>query len=160
MDKLVKAFSMACERAEEYDVDLVLAQMPWNYTNTTGNFRRVAEAVDSPRLKVMWGPSDNYNSGEYDVATAGFNNVRPYISCLHIKDLRVNDGLSLDFDYMPFGEGDVDYRTVFRNLRDHRVDAVLSISTHFTPPSGSAVEAVRINYANVMSLIDRLENGR
>ena len=157
MEKLVKAFSMVAEEAEQYDVDVALSMMPWNYTNTTGNFRRVAEAVGSKRLKVMWGPADNTNCGESDTATTGFDNVRPYLHGLHLKDLRVIDGLHLNFEYCPIGEGDVDYLTVLRNLRNHRCDAVLSVATHFQPPSGSAEEAMRINYANLKALIHKVE---
>ena len=48
------------------------SMMPWNYTNTTGNFRRLAERLGSDRIKVMWGPADNYNCGEWDAVTTGF----------------------------------------------------------------------------------------
>ena len=155
MAKLTSAFSLVVEEAEKHNVDVVLSMMPWNYTNTTGNFRRVAEQLGSKRVKVMWGPADNLNCGEWDVATAGFANVRPYLRSLHMKDLHVTDGLSLDFEYRPLGEGDVDYLTVLRNLRESRSDAVLSISTHFTPPSGSRVEAMQINVANLRALMDQ-----
>ncbi|MCZ6676025.1 MAG: sugar phosphate isomerase/epimerase [Candidatus Poribacteria bacterium] len=157
MEKWVKAFSMVAEQAERYGVDVALSMMPWNYTNTTGNFRRLAEQVGSQRIKVMWGPADNMNCGEYDVATAGFQNIRPYLHGLHLKDLHVIDGLHLNFEYRPLGEGDVDYLTVLRNLRDHRCDAVLSVATHFVPPSGSSEEAMRINYANLRALIRKVE---
>ena len=56
MDKLVKAFTLVAEQAERYQVDVALSMMPWNYTNTTGNFRSLVERVGSRRLKVMWGP--------------------------------------------------------------------------------------------------------
>ena len=154
MEKLVRAFSLALEQAEKYSVDLALSMMPWNYTNTTGNFRRLAEALNSRRLKVMWGPSDNMNSGEADVATAGFLNIHPYLHGLHIKDLRVKNGIQLDFEYCALGEGDVDYPTIFRSLRERGSDAILSVATHFIPASGSRVEAMRINYENLKRLID------
>ncbi|NKB71240.1 MAG: TIM barrel protein [Candidatus Latescibacteria bacterium] len=157
MDKLVKAFSLVAEAAERHQVDVALSMMCWNYTNTTAHFRRLAEAVGSPRLKVMWGPADNTNCGESDVASAGFLNVRPYLYGLHLKDLRVNDGLALDFDYCPIGEGDVDYPTVLNNLRRHQCDVFLSLATHFLPPSGDPVEAMRINYANLQGLLNSLE---
>ena len=160
MDKLVRALEPVLEAAEQHDVDVVLSMMPWNYTNTTANFRRVAERLGSPRIKVMWGPADNVNSGESDAVTRGFDNVRPYLHCLHVKDLHVNDGLNLDFDYRPIGEGDVDFPTLLTKLRDERVDAVLSVATHFRPPSGSAVEAMRINFDNLRGLIDEVESGR
>lgn len=156
MDKLVRAFTLALEEAEKYEVDLALSMMPWNYTNTTGNFRRLAEVLNSPRLKVMWGPSDNLNSGEADVATAGFLNIHPYLHGLHLKDLTVKNGIQLDFAYCPLGEGDVDYPTILRSLRDRRCDAVLSVATHFQPPSGSREEAMRINYANLKQLIGEI----
>lgn len=155
MQKLKKAFTIVAEEADRHNIDVALSQMPWNYTNTTGNFRRIVEEVGSRRLKVMWGPSDNYNSGEWDVATAGFQNVRPYLHGLHLKDLRVNNGLKLDFTYCPIGEGHVDYLTVLRNVRDHRCDAVLSLSTHFM--SDQRLEAMRINYRNLTELIRKVE---
>ena len=157
MDKLEKAYTLMVEQAEKYNVDLVLSMMPWNYTNTTGNFRKVAERISSDRIKVMWGPADNYNCGESDVFTAGFLNVKPYIHSIHSKDLRVNNGIALDFDYLPFGEGQTDYATVFRSLRDNNLDPVVSISTHWTPPNGSRVDAMRTQVANVFSLMESLD---
>ena len=155
MEKLVRAFSLALEQAEKYSVDLALSMMPWNYTNTTGNFRRLAEALNSRRLKVMWGPSDNMNSGEADVATAGFLNIHPYLHGLHIKDLRVKNGIQLDFEYCALGEGDVDYPTILRSLRERGSDAILSVATHFLPSSGSREEAMRINVA-LKRMIDEI----
>jgi len=157
MEKLTKAFSMVAEQAERYNIDVALSMMPWNYTNTTGNFRRVVERVGSKRLKVMWGPADNVNSGEWDTATAGFQNVRPYLHGLHLKDVHVIDGSNLKFEYRAIGTGDVDYETILRNLKQHRADVVLSLSTHFRPASGSREEAMRINHKNLTSLIQRIE---
>ena len=159
MDKLEAAFTPVIEQADKYGVDVALSMMPWNYTNTSSNFRRLAERLGSDRLKVMWGPADTMNCGERDAATAGFVNVRPYLNSLHIKDLHVNDGLNLDFEYRPIGDGDVDFPTLLRSLRDHRSDVVLSVATHFRPPSGSAVEAMRINYAKLNALIEQVSSG-
>ena len=156
LDKLTRLLALSLEDAERHDVDLVLAMMPWNYTNTTSNFRIVAERLGSKRLKVMWGPADNFNCGEWDVATTGLTNVRPYLHSLHLKDLHVIDGLHLKFEYRPIGTGDVDYRQILRSLRDHGSQAILSVATHFLPPSGSRVEAMRTNFANLQALIDAL----
>lgn len=157
MEKLVKAFSLVAEEAERYGVDVALSMMPWNYTNTTNNFRSLVERVGSRRLKVMWGPADNLNSGEWDAATAGFHNVRPALLGLHLKDLHIIDGIRLKFEYRSIGTGDVDYLTVLRNLKAYRCEAVLSLATHFRPPSGSRVEAMEINYANLKRLVDKVE---
>ena len=157
MEKLVEAFSMIAEVAESHDIDIALMMMQWNYTNTSGNLRRIVEAVGSSRLKALWCPADNRNCGEIDNATAGFNNLRPYLHAIHAKDLHTIDGSKLEFDYKPIGEGDVDYPTILRNLRDHRCDAVISVATHFLPASGSRLEAMQINYANLRRLIAEVE---
>lgn len=165
MEKLVKAYSLVLEQAEKHDVDVVVNMMPWNYTNTTGNFRRLAERLDSKRIKVMWGPGDNFNSGESDVATAGFLNVHPRLFATYVKDLHINDSLNRDLEkppamtmeYRPIGEGDVDYLTILRQLRDSRCEAPITLATHFRPPNGSAVDAMRINFKNLTSLIDRVQ---
>jgi len=156
MEKLIKAFSLALEYAEQYNVDLALSMMPWNYTNTTGNFRRLTEALNSRRIKVMWGPADNVNCGEGDAATAGFLNIQPYLYGLHLKDLHVKNGLQCDFAYCPLGDGDVDYLTILRSLRDSHSDAILSVATHFLPPSGSREEAMSINVANLRQMIQSM----
>ena len=162
MDKLEKAFTLMLEAAERHDVNLVLMQMPWNYTNTTGNFRRVAERLASPRIKVMWGPADNVNCGESDTATAGFRNVRPYVHGLHMKDLRVNCGADLDFTYCPIGQGHTDYETVLRNLHEHRCPAFLSVASHYVPAGrdrkdpDACEEALRANFRTVSALVDKV----
>lgn len=155
MEKLVKAFSLILEKAECFGVDLAIGMMPWNYTNTTGNFCRLAEKLNSRRIKVMWGPADNLNCGESDVATSGFHAVRPYLHGLHLKDLRVVDGLHCKFDYCPIGTGDVDYPKILHNLRTYYCDAVLSVSTHFLTLGGTPEEAMRINYENLKDLIEK-----
>ena len=160
MEKLVKAFSLVLEQAERYEVDIAVSMMPWSYTNTTGNFRRLADRLDSPRLKALWGPADNFNSGEMDVATAGYQNIRSYLHGLHLKDLHVIDGQQLNFEYCALGLGDVDYVTILRQLRAHHPETILAMATHFRPASGSAVEAMRTNFAQLEHLLSRADDGQ
>ena len=157
MEKLVVMLSPAVDAAELHGVDLVFSQEPWIYTNTTVNFRRVAEQLGSKRVKVMWTPSDNLNCGEPQVETAGFLNVRPYLHSLHLKNLRIFDGAKLKFKYRSLADGEVDYVAVLRNLRDFRIDAVLALATHFKPPGGSNVDAMYRNAAELRKMITRVE---
>ena len=50
----------------------------------------------------------------------------------------------------------MDYPTILLNLRDNRCDVVLSLATHFLPVSGSRLEAMQTNYANIRRLIGEL----
>ena len=159
MEKLLKVFTLVAEQAEKYNINIILGNLPWHYTNTTSHCRQLIEQLGSKRIRIMWHPSDNLTSGESDSATAGFINVRPFLHSLHVKDLRIIDGLNRNFEYCPIGEGDVDYLTVLRNLRDHRIDAVFAVATHFSLPNTDGAEAMRINFANIKPLVDQIEGG-
>ena len=112
--------------------------------------------MGSSRLKALWCPADSRNCGEIDNATAGFGNLQPYLHGVHAKDIHTIDGAQLEFDYMPIGEGDVDYPTLLQNLRDNDCDVILSVATHFVPASGSRLEAMQTNFANLRRLISEL----
>ena len=155
MEKLIEAFSMLADLAEKYDVDIAFLMMMWNYGNTSRNFRRIMEAVNSRRLKALWCPADAYNCGEIDNATTGFENLRPYLHGVHCKDLRTINGSKLEFEYCPIAKGHVDYPTILRNLSENECDVILSIATHFLPESGSRLEAMQTNFANIRGLIGK-----
>lgn len=162
VERLVSVYEIALEHAEKYDVDVVVGNLPWGYTASTESFRLLAERIDSPRLKFMWHPSDNLTCGAWDTATAGFRDVRPWLHSLHVKDLHVRptDGIhrrNKDTDYRPLGEGDVDYPTILRSMRDTRSDAVLAVYGHFIPEGGTHEDAMRVNVANMQRMVAEIE---
>ena len=57
------------------------------------------------------------------------------------------DGRRLKFEYRPLGDGDVDYLTILRRMRDHGCDVFLSLATHFRPaqrfPHGGHADQLR-----------------
>ncbi len=157
LQKLVAAFSLVLEQADKHNVDVVLGMRPFHYMSSTGNFRRLAERMASTRLKVQWSPADNVLMGEWDAATAGFTNVRPYLHGLHLKDVHVFDGVGGEFEWRALGEGDVGYASVLRNLRHHQSEAILMVASHFRPPGGTNLDAMKINFAKLKSLIQQIE---
>ncbi|MBM3935399.1 MAG: sugar phosphate isomerase/epimerase [SAR202 cluster bacterium] len=158
MEKLYEAFSRVCELAETSDLDVVVVfQMSWNYTNTTGNFRRVAERVGSKRLKMMYNPADSVNSGEADVLVRGFESIVPNVHSVHLKGVQVVDGPRGKYRYCPLEEGDVDFETVLRQVREHCPEAVISLATHFASPDGRPETAMRTNMEFVRRLIGKVE---
>ena len=157
MEKLVKVLSPVVDAANYHDVDLVFSQEPWIYTNTSRNFRQVAEALGSQRVKVIWTTSDNFNSGESHVETMGFHNVRPFLHSFHLKNVHVFDGEKLEFEYRSLADGDIDYVPILRQLRDYRCDAVLALATHYRPPGGTEVDAMYRNAAELRAMIRQVE---
>ena len=158
--KLVKIFALVLEHAEQYDVDLVIGNFPWNYAASTVNFRSLAERLNSKRVKFMWGPADNLTIGEFDAATAGFQHIRPYLHSLHLKDLRIRhidadriNRQNKNIDYCPLGEGHVDFAAILHKLRDTESEAILAVYTHFEVENGTPQDAMRIQFEKLRALI-------
>lgn len=155
LDKLAKAFTIVAELADRHDINVAISVHPWEYANTSRNYCRIVERVGSPRLKAKWGPADAYNCGERDTVTTGYLNLRPYLTSLHLKDLRVLDGPACRFEYVPVGTGDVDYAALFRSFARDHTDIVIAVATHFRPPGGTLADAMRLNYANTLRLAEQ-----
>ena len=81
--------------------------------------------------------------------------MRPHLHGLHLKDVHVFDGPRGEFEWCPLGKGQVDYPTLMHRLIEHEGDVFLGVATHFLPPGGSRVEAMQINYARLLSLIEQ-----
>ena len=158
MEKLVNALSPAVEAAEYYQVDLVFSQEPWIYTK---HHHQLPPGRRTARLAARQGdvdpPRTTSTPASAHVETAGFHNARPYLHSFHLKNVHVFDGPSLKFEYRSLATGDVDYVPILRQLRDYRCDAVLALATHFSPPGGTHVDAMRINAAELRAMIAQVE---
>ena len=153
LDGLVDIFSLLAEQAEKHDVDLVLGTRPFHFLTTTNNFRLLADRVGSRRIRAMWSPADSVMSNEVDVADSGFSRIEPCLHSLHLKDARVTDGPRGDTQWCALGEGEVDYPRMARRLIEHDRELYLAVATHFRPPGGSAVDAMRINVERIVAIV-------
>jgi len=97
---------------------------------------------------------DNFGEPDFVIFNAGQYPADPLT-----KHMTSTTSVELDFDYKPIGEGDVDFLSVLRNLRDNEIDVVLSLATHFRPANGSRVEAMKTNFENIRNLIKQVESG-
>jgi L-ribulose-5-phosphate 3-epimerase len=151
LDRVAEGLREAARRAEQAGVTLVLENVRSCWANTGVNTALVLEAVDSPALRALWDPANDYVSGgtPYPV---GYEAVRPHMLHVHVKDARVVEPAAGLTSWEPIGDGEVNYLGQLRALLEDGYGGVISLETHWRPPSGSAESASRHSFAGLLAL--------
>ena len=156
LEKLRQAFGLICDLAEEVGVNLGLENVRSCWANSGWNTRRIAEAVGSPRLRVVWDPANAFVSGEDRAYPEGYEQVRPYVAHMHLKDARLLDPASGLTTWERIGDGAVDYRGQFTALIADGYDGVVAVETHYEPAGQSPAEATRLTTEGLRAVLASL----
>ena len=153
-EKIVEALRIVAQMADEDDLDVLLMVHPWEYVNTSRHYLEIVEQIGSPRFKAKWCPGDAMLAGEADTVTTGYENLKPYLTSLHLKDTRTIDGPSCKFEWCELGTGDPDYAALFRTFARDRHDVLIAVAAHYAPPGGTPADGVRINHRKALELAE------
>lgn len=104
-------------RAEKYDATVLFEPFFRGFLASAKRTRLFLEAVDSPRVRALLDPA---NLLEVNDLEEMFDQLAPWIDCLHAKDrkLHVDRGVAA-------GLGDLDYRKLVRLAAEHTPKAPL-----------------------------------
>lgn len=151
LDRVAEGLREAARRAEEAGITLVLENVRSCWANSGVNMAAILEAVDSPALRALWDPGNDFVSGgtPYPV---GYEAVRPHILHVHVKDARVLDPDTGLTAWAPIGEGEIDFQGQLRALLEDGYQGVVSLETHWRPEGGSAEDASRHSFAGLLAL--------
>lgn len=155
LDRIAEGLREAARRAEEAGVTLLLENVRSCWANTGVNTAAVLEAVDSPALRALWDPANDYVSGGVPYPY-GYQAVRPHMLHVHVKDARVVDRAIGLTAWAPIGEGEVDYRGQVRALLEDGYQGVLALETHWRAAAGSAESASRQSFAGLLALVSEV----
>jgi sugar phosphate isomerase/epimerase len=97
--------------------------------------------INSPYLRGMWDPCNAARLGEVPYPD-GYRQIRGLFPHMHIKDIR-KDHATGQFQYVPVGEGMIDFRGQFAALRDDGYDGTMSPETAYLRRDGNKAESTR-----------------
>jgi sugar phosphate isomerase/epimerase len=97
--------------------------------------------INSPSLLATWDPCNALGLGEVPYPD-GYREVRGLFRHMHVKDMRKNPATG-KFQYVPVGQGAIDYRGQFKALRNDGYDGTMSIETSYVRPDKDKLEATR-----------------
>jgi sugar phosphate isomerase/epimerase len=115
--QMIKTGKELASIAEQYDATVLFEPFYRHFFATAKRTRVYIEEIGSPRLRVLLDPANLLELNDVDEM---FNQLHPYIDCLHAKDrkLHVDRGV-------PAGQGDLDYLKFVKLAAKHTPNAPL-----------------------------------
>lgn len=133
----VRIMEVAVRLAERAEIDLVTETE--NGGMITSNFlaAKLIEELDSPRLGILWDPTNSLYCTEEPLPT-GYECGRRHIRHIHIKDAQI-DIPRATVQFRALGTGDLAPYLVdiAAALRRDRYDGVVSLEANYHPPGGA-----------------------
>ena len=145
--RLAKAAAMAGKEK----MLLVLENEPACNVGTGKELGRLLREVNSPHLRGVWDPGNVTMLGEIPYPD-GYREVRGLFAHMHVKDARRNPQTG-KLDWVPVGDGMVDFRGQFKALREDKYTGTMSLETHYRRPDGNPMESTRESLAGLLKLL-------
>jgi len=131
IDEIIEKFQKPLEIVESEDIILGIENEPATFVGNGRELHQFLNRVKSKNVKAVWDPGNVIfdPSGEVPYPD-GYRYVRGEIVHVHIKD-GIRKGEGGKPEWVPFGEGEVDYRGQLKALKDDGYDGYLSLETHW-----------------------------
>jgi sugar phosphate isomerase/epimerase len=136
-ERLAKAAALAAQNK----ITLLLENEHDCNVGTGKELGRMLRDINSPNLRGMWDPCNAAWLGEIPYPD-GYRQVRGLFQHMHIKDTR-KDPATGKLQYVPVGEGMIDFGGQFAALRDDGYDGTMSLETAYSRPDGNKMESTR-----------------
>ncbi len=136
--RIIESFAAPVAAAERAGMILGLENEHACFVGTGAEAARVAAAVNSPNLKIVWDPGNAFFADEVPFP-GGYEAVRPWVTHVHIKDGRMIE--TPDQGRRPqwciVGQGEIDYVGQFAALKRDGYAGAISLETHYVPTTGT-----------------------
>ena len=157
IDRLVEQFTEAVKIAADYDIKMAIEN---HIDFTADEILQLLERVDSKYLGI------NFDTGNFlrllDDPIKGMEKLAAYTYATHVKDLRVQRGVSPDewyfFSATPVGDGYVDNMKLARLLNDADYQGFLAMEIDFLHPdyNNDEHEAVRKSVDELRRIVNEI----
>lgn len=150
--EIVSRLRDAAAQAADQGITLALENCPHTALDRTGVTLDVLEAVASPRLRLLWDPSNAWRCGDRDLPSLAARAIS-HLAHVHVKGIRLGDELARGRIYVPLDEGEVDYRLLLHRLSSYGYQGIVSLEPHYALPRSGREGAARESFARLTHLL-------
>jgi len=151
---VAEALKPAVELAEAEGFTLAVENEYGCYAATGFETRQLLNSLQSKAVKSLWDPGNAFFARE-NPWPDGYHFVKDDVIHVHLKDARVENDA---FKWMPIGKGDIDFEGQIKDLLAK--DIVVSLETHYVPPSHDREEGTKESFAGMLEVVKKVTKGR
>ena len=118
--------------AREADKVILIENCPHTYLPKGSDTYEVVKNINSNYIKLLWDPANSLitkyfqNNNRDNNIIEEYNKIKEYINYCHIKDYRSFEN---DFEFVPFGEGCINYKKLLSNFNRDLINIFLSLES-------------------------------
>ncbi|OQX85769.1 hypothetical protein B6D60_07310 [candidate division KSB1 bacterium 4484_87] len=146
--QIIHILTRMASLAGKYGFTLLLENLPNTWADSGEKTAKILSDVNSRYLQANWDLANAYVSGEIPYPY-GYLAIRHYLSAIHVKDIRENQ--SGKFEYVPVGDGEIDWEGQVRSIMSASEGNFLTIETHCQPQA----ENSHLNIVRMQELIEK-----
>jgi sugar phosphate isomerase/epimerase len=150
-ERLAKAAALAAQ----HNITLLLENENDCNVGTGKELGRMLRDINSPHLRGMWDPCNAAQLGEVPYPD-GYRQVRGLFPHMHLKDVK-KDSATGGLQYVPVGEGMIDFRGQFNALLDDGYDGTMSLETAYARPDGNKLESTRESLEGLLRVMKSVD---
>ncbi len=127
LDNVITEFGRVADIAAEFGIQVAIENGYDSWCKESHRILRIMESLNRPNLGINWDPGNAVGDKENLLET--YSKIKKYITNLHVKDTKYNNGFSCHV----LGFGSVDWDNQIRMILKDVPDINMTIETHCEP---------------------------
>ena len=140
-DMIKAAYAEPIKMCAEAGITIVIESEPTTNSSSMAEIAELIEKIDNPTVRALYDPGNNIYSTDEIPYPDGFERIRPYLAHVHVKDAVIEDGEAIG---VAVGEGLVDYKGIFAELKRIGYSGEVMLETHYRPKTEAALSSATL----------------
>ena len=140
-DMIKEAYRVPISLCKDAGITIVIESEPTTNSSSMAEIAELVEKINSPTVRALYDPGNNIYSTDEKPYPDGFMKIRPYLAHVHVKDAVKAGDTTVG---VAVGEGLVDYRGIFRELKSIGYDGDVMLETHYRRKTEAALSSATL----------------
>ena len=154
LDEIIEKLKEPVALAEDAKVVLTLENCAYSYLGQGELTSEIVTRINSNNVKLLWDPANAVLAGGVETYPTDYQFVKDHVVHIHVRDV-VKDKITNRVTFVPFGQGEINYKAIFQSLKKDGYTGVISLEPEYYK-DGFPEEGTRKSLRELKKLLDSL----